>query len=102
MHWIRGYSLAEANQLLQAVRPCHPKLESIRAATCDIISGGSREPVTIVWRAGGSPKTVELAGLDIGWGGRLQLERRDGRWILERMLPVRLFCLFVRSDEVLN
>ncbi|GAQ77869.1 protein tyrosine phosphate [Klebsormidium nitens] len=87
MHWLRGFTLAEANARLQEVRPCHPKLESIRAATCDVISGGSKEPVTIVWRSGGVPKTVEVAGLDVGWGGRLQLERKDGRWILERLLP---------------
>jgi protein-tyrosine phosphatase len=38
MYWIRGYDLFEANSMLQSVRYCHPKLESIKAATADLVS----------------------------------------------------------------
>ncbi|XXG85352.1 hypothetical protein AAC387_Pa11g0446 [Persea americana] len=36
MYWVQGYTLNDANKLLQSKRPCFPKLESIKRATVDI------------------------------------------------------------------
>lgn len=53
MHWSRGLGLEEAYEQLYAVRHCHPKLEAIRAATCDLLFDRDLVPVTIaVYRKG--------------------------------------------------
>uniref|UniRef100_A0A7I4E3S4 Tyrosine specific protein phosphatases domain-containing protein n=1 Tax=Physcomitrium patens TaxID=3218 RepID=A0A7I4E3S4_PHYPA len=89
MYWLRGLSLKEANDRLQKVRRCHPKLESIKAATADLLTEGSKQVVDLKWEGG--PKHVEIAGLDVGWGQtRLPMEYRqsENQWILRRELPV--------------
>uniref|UniRef100_A0A7I4DZ91 AMP-activated protein kinase glycogen-binding domain-containing protein n=1 Tax=Physcomitrium patens TaxID=3218 RepID=A0A7I4DZ91_PHYPA len=71
------------------VRRCHPKLESIKAATADLLTEGSKQVVDLKWEGG--PKHVEIAGLDVGWGQtRLPMEYRqsENQWILRRELPV--------------
>ncbi|RWR91947.1 phosphoglucan phosphatase DSP4, amyloplastic isoform X1 [Cinnamomum micranthum f. kanehirae] len=88
MHWVQGYTLNDANKLLQSKRPCFPKLESIKRATADILIGLSKGLVTLTWK-GNNCSTVEISGLDIGWGQRIPLKFDDerGLWILERELP---------------
>lgn len=88
MYWLRGLSLKEANVLLQKVRRCHPKLDSIRAATADLLTDGEKQVVELRWWSG--PKHVEIAGLDVGWGQKLPLEYRqnENQWVLRREVPV--------------
>eukprot|EP00898_Chlorokybus_atmophyticus_P008759 jgi/Chlat1/8885/Chrsp92S00687 len=90
MNWLRGLSLAQSNELLQAVRPCNPRYEAIRRATADVLSGldADEEEVTLAWRRGGN--RVQVAGLDVGWGQRIDAEKEVGRgtmrWVVRRPL----------------
>eukprot|EP00271_Cylindrocystis_brebissonii_P010217 TRINITY_DN26343_c0_g1_i1.p1 TRINITY_DN26343_c0_g1~~TRINITY_DN26343_c0_g1_i1.p1 ORF type:complete len:425 (+),score=71.89 TRINITY_DN26343_c0_g1_i1:91-1365(+) len=90
MFWLRGFQLEEANETLQKVRRCSPKLQSIRAATCDLLSGGGMESVLLSWKNRGTSKSVEIAGLDVGWHNLVPLEHRvtENRWVLPRQLPI--------------
>ncbi|CAK0881845.1 unnamed protein product [Prorocentrum cordatum] len=89
MAWIDGTPLDAALAQLLAVRRCHPQVGMIRAATCDIIAGeegGLCEAEVGIDRPGAA--TVEVAGLDVGWGSRVQLEKAGGaRFVLRRRLP---------------
>ncbi|XP_068652044.1 phosphoglucan phosphatase DSP4, amyloplastic isoform X2 [Aristolochia californica] len=87
MFWILGYKLSEANQLLQSKRACFPKLEAIKSATADIITGLEKSFVSLTWE-GDSFSSVEVSGLDIGWGQKIPLtfDEEKGLWILEREL----------------
>ncbi|KAL2651423.1 hypothetical protein R1flu_019551 [Riccia fluitans] len=88
MYWILGYDLSEANAMLQKVRTCHPKLDSIKAATADLLTGNSKEKVKLAWMRGAN-NSVEVAGLDVGWYERVAFTKgSDGNWYLERELPV--------------
>jgi len=89
MYWLRGISLKEANVLLQKVRRCHPKLESIRAATADLLTEGSRQEIELKWS--GEAESVEIAGLDVGWGAEripMEYDESEKQWILKRKVPV--------------
>ncbi|GMH10223.1 hypothetical protein Nepgr_012064 [Nepenthes gracilis] len=88
MFWIQGYKLDEAHRLLQSKRSCFPKLDAIKSATADILAGLTKKPVTLKW-SGDSSSTVEISGLDIGWGQRLMMKFDEGQglWILGRELP---------------
>eukprot|EP00250_Pteridium_aquilinum_P010526 c19452_g1_i1 orf=166-1335(+) len=89
MYWLLGYELLEANELLLSVRPCFPKLESIRNATCDLLTGGSRETIELKWPAVDC-QSVEISGLDVGWGQMLPLtfQPKKNCWTLSRELLV--------------
>ncbi|XP_066308965.1 phosphoglucan phosphatase DSP4, amyloplastic-like [Miscanthus floridulus] len=67
MFWILGYSLNEGHQLLQSKRDCFLKLEVIKLATADILTGLSKNIITLKWEDDGC-SSVEISGLDIGWG----------------------------------
>ncbi|KAJ6836687.1 phosphoglucan phosphatase DSP4, amyloplastic isoform X2 [Iris pallida] len=88
MFWIQGYNLGEAHKLLQSKRPCFPKLEAIKNATADILTGLSKTRIKLMW-GGENCSSVEVSGLDIGWGQRIPLrfDEEQGSWILERDLP---------------
>eukprot|EP01018_Ginkgo_biloba_P020526 Gb_33565 [translate_table: standard] len=88
MFWVRGYKLSEANKLLMSVRPSFPKLEAIKSATVDMLTGGSKQLITLQWPKG-ICSSVEVSGLDIGWGQRMPLtyDREQGCWLLQRELP---------------
>lgn len=88
MFWILGYSLNEGHRLLQSKRACFPKLEAIKLATADILTGLSKNTITLKWEADGS-SSVEISGLDIGWGQRIPLtyDEEKGAWFLEKELP---------------
>eukprot|EP00899_Mesostigma_viride_P014936 jgi/Mesvir1/23443/Mv22298-RA.1 len=90
MMMMRGLTLKEANEKLQAVRPCGPKLDAIRWATVDmLLPRSSSTEVTLSWSRGVS-ETCELSGLDVGWGPRVPLGRNLARerYELTRALPV--------------
>ncbi|CAJ1976644.1 unnamed protein product [Sphenostylis stenocarpa] len=88
MFWVLGYKLYEAHTLLQSKRECFPKLDTIKSATVDILTGHSKKSVTLSWEDSNC-SSVEIAGLDIGWGQRIPLDFDDkaGLWYLERELP---------------
>jgi len=84
MFWMRGFDLTEAYNLLMEKRPCHPKLEAIRAATCDILFESSRTPCEILVSRFGTCSSIQVSGLDVGWGQFLDLGYDPAR---------RAFCL---------
>ncbi|KAK4367099.1 hypothetical protein RND71_014979 [Anisodus tanguticus] len=88
MFWVQGYKLNEAFNLLMSKRSCFPKLDSIKSATADILAGLRKMHVTLTWH-GDDCSTVEISGLDIGWGQRipLQFDKEKGLWTLQRDLP---------------
>uniref|UniRef100_A0A0D9VNE9 Dual specificity protein phosphatase 4 n=1 Tax=Leersia perrieri TaxID=77586 RepID=A0A0D9VNE9_9ORYZ len=88
MFWILGYSLNEGHQLLQSKRACFPKLEAIKLATADILTGVSKNSITLKWESDNC-SSVEISGLDIGWGQIIPLayNKEKGAWFLERELP---------------
>ncbi|KAL0322191.1 UNVERIFIED_CONTAM: Phosphoglucan phosphatase DSP4, amyloplastic [Sesamum calycinum] len=79
-------------------RSCFPKLDAIKSATADIVStrfsrplmltGLKKKPVTFKWRSVDC-STVEISGLDVGWGQRIPLsyDKDQGFWFLHRELP---------------
>ncbi|KAL4621613.1 hypothetical protein ACB092_06G241600 [Castanea dentata] len=87
MFWVQGYKLIEAHNLLQSKRSCFPKLDAIKSAAADILTGLRKKVVTLTWK---NPdcSTLEISGLDIGWGQRipLQFDEEQGLWILRREL----------------
>ncbi|MCO5579773.1 hypothetical protein L7F22_033635 [Adiantum nelumboides] len=89
MYWLLGYELLKANEMLLSVRPCFPKLEAIRNATCDLLTGGAREMIPFKWPDDDCQK-VEISGLDVGWGQMLPLTFVSGEkyWRLNRELLV--------------
>ncbi|CAA3010173.1 phosphoglucan phosphatase DSP4, amyloplastic [Olea europaea subsp. europaea] len=88
MFWVQGYKLSEAHNLLMSKRSCFPKLDAIKSATVDILTGLNKKPVTLTWN-GIDCSTVEISGLDVGWGQRIPLkyDEEQGIWILHRELP---------------
>ncbi|KAK7343930.1 hypothetical protein VNO77_13062 [Canavalia gladiata] len=88
MFWVLGYKFNEAHRLLQSKRTCCPKLDAIKSATADILTGFSKKPITLSWEDSNC-STVEISGLDIGWGQRMPLDFDDkqGSWFLKRELP---------------
>ncbi|KAF3576919.1 hypothetical protein DY000_02032927 [Brassica cretica] len=87
MFWVQGYKLMEAHRLLMSKRTCSPNLDAIRNATIDIV-GLKKKIVTLTLKDKGF-STVEVSGLDIGWGQRipLTLDKGTGLWSLKRELP---------------
>ena len=87
MYWVLGYGLMEAHGILTSKRPCHPKLESIRLATCDMLLGSATTKVKIGIRAPVSAREVLVAGLDMGWDRTVSCVKENDRFVLERDLP---------------
>ncbi|KAF8397780.1 hypothetical protein HHK36_016702 [Tetracentron sinense] len=87
MFWVQGYKFSEAHSLLQCKRSCFPKLDGIKSATADIVTGLAKKLVTLAWD-GYNCSSVEISGLDIGWWQRIPLKfvEEQGSWILEREL----------------
>lgn len=102
-YWVDGVGIEDAREELLKVRACHPQMDAIRAATCDLLAGGEggTRPVKIAVTQPGASK-VEIAGLDVGWGNRLQLAPGGaaGLFTLDReLLPgAYTFKLVVDGD----
>lgn len=47
MYWLRGWDLDEAFATLTGERTCSPRVEAIRAATCDLLLDVEPIPVTL-------------------------------------------------------
>ncbi|GAV64721.1 DSPc domain-containing protein [Cephalotus follicularis] len=88
MFWVQGYKLSDAHKLLLNKRHCFPKLDAIKSATVDILTGLRKKLVNLTWKDSGC-STVEISGLDIGWGQRIPLtfNEEQGTWVLKRELP---------------
>ncbi|XP_019193961.1 PREDICTED: phosphoglucan phosphatase DSP4, amyloplastic-like [Ipomoea nil] len=88
MFWVQGYKLSEAYDLLLSKRSCCPKLDAIKSATADILTGLKKKSIILTWY-GDDCSTVEISGLDIGWGQGLPLKFDEyrGLWILRKELP---------------
>ncbi|CAD6252570.1 unnamed protein product [Miscanthus lutarioriparius] len=89
MFWILGYSLNEGHQLLQSKRACFPKLEAIKLATADILTGLSKNTITLKWEDDGC-SSVEISGLDISWGSFSVVYILDQVRALENEMVLRL------------
>ncbi|KAI5578391.1 hypothetical protein BDE02_08G025300 [Populus trichocarpa] len=89
MFWFQGYKLSDACDLLLSKRSCFPNLDAIKNSTADILTGLRKKLVTLKWKDD-KCRTVEISGLDIGWGQRipLELDEEQGFWILKRELLV--------------
>ncbi|CAH1438086.1 unnamed protein product [Lactuca virosa] len=87
MFWVQGYKLNDALSLLLSKRKCFPNVDAIKSATADILTGLKTRSVTLTWN-GDNCSSVEIAGLDVGWGQRIPLkyEEKNGSWILHRDL----------------
>eukprot|EP00913_Durusdinium_trenchii_P009725 g9137.t1 len=81
--------LDEAYRQLYQVRRCHPQLQMVRAAVCDLLSGsmGSGRLTISIKRP--EAKKVEIAGLDVGWHERIPLvkDSTTGEFVLDRETP---------------
>jgi len=48
MYWYRDFTLEDAFEKLRAVRPCNPRLQAVRQATCDtLFDNGTLSSATI-------------------------------------------------------
>jgi len=99
MYWVLGMDLLEAHRTLTSLRPCHPKLDSIRQATVDVLGGHTKSLATVSFGPVGTARVVQIAGLDVGWGAALDLQpsaARPGRLELRReLLPGRYPYKFI-------
>jgi hypothetical protein len=73
MYWLRGWDLQAAYDHLTSTRACSPRVEAVRAATADLLTGSGPVPVTISLARRGTAKVVQVAGLDVGWHQRVDL-----------------------------
>eukprot|EP01024_Parvocaulis_polyphysoides_P054847 TRINITY_DN555_c2_g1_i1.p1 TRINITY_DN555_c2_g1~~TRINITY_DN555_c2_g1_i1.p1 ORF type:complete len:380 (+),score=35.01 TRINITY_DN555_c2_g1_i1:114-1253(+) len=74
MTWIRGYDLMDAYNLIRELRPCNPNVSALRNATVDLVLGMITQPVTIRLFNTGNYKSVQIIGLDVGWGCKIDLD----------------------------
>jgi Glycogen recognition site of AMP-activated protein kinase/Dual specificity phosphatase, catalytic domain len=89
MWWIKGIPLDEAYALLTGIRPCKPKADAIREAAVDMLYGKGPLPVTLTLHRRGTAQSVQVAGLDVGWGQSVPLEpsKKFKNLSVERNLP---------------
>ncbi|KAF8072853.1 DSP4 [Scenedesmus sp. PABB004] len=83
MYWLRGWQLPEALQALTSVRTCSPRIESIRAATADLLTDSKPMDVTVGIRRRGTATKAQVAGLDVGWHTLLDLRENPDTHRLE-------------------
>ena len=99
MYWALGMDLLEAHRTLTTLRPCHPKLDSIRQATADVLGAHEKCIATVSFGPRGAAQSVQVAGLDVGWGEALELKpshHTPGRLELRReLLPGRYPYKFI-------
>jgi hypothetical protein len=101
MHWLRGWHLQEAYEHLTGTRTCSPRIEAIRAATADLLTGTGPIPITLSLQRRGTAKSVQIAGLDVGWHQRIDLAEHPVTKRLEvtrELLPGSYPFKFVIDD----
>ncbi|KAK6933471.1 AMP-activated protein kinase, glycogen-binding domain [Dillenia turbinata] len=100
MFWVQGYKLGLAHDLLQSKRSCFPKIDAIKSATADILTGLRKKLVTFKWK-GDNCSSIGISGLDIGWDQKILLEydKYQDLWVLERELPEGRFEYKYIVDE---
>ncbi|KAJ9531202.1 hypothetical protein QJQ45_006636 [Haematococcus lacustris] len=91
MNWIRGMQLDHAYSMLTSMRRCGPKasIEAIRSATSDLLLGTDPVETTIAVHRFGQAKSIQVAGLDVGWHAPLPMEKETKppfRFVLHRKL----------------
>ncbi|CAE7295817.1 DSP4 [Symbiodinium pilosum] len=89
MFMIEGMDLDDAYAHLYKSRRCHPQLNMVRAAACDLLGGGlGSGKLKLSWTLP-EAKCVEVAGLDIGWHERVPMVKNatTGEFVLERDTP---------------
>ncbi|GBF90184.1 phosphoglucan phosphatase [Raphidocelis subcapitata] len=102
MYWLRGWELQAAYDHLTSTRTCSPRIEAVRAATADLLTGSGPVPVTISLMRRGTAKVAQVAGLDVGWHQRIDLAENPKTKRLEvtrELLPGSYPFKFV-IDEV--
>ncbi|KAH7852893.1 hypothetical protein Vadar_030612 [Vaccinium darrowii] len=72
---------AKVLEFLKSKRSCFPKLDAIKSATADILTGLKRKLVTLTWECK-TCSNVEVSGLDIGWGQNVRNAAIDGDCVL--------------------
>eukprot|EP00884_Botryococcus_braunii_P007724 jgi/Botrbrau1/16953/Bobra.49_2s0017.1 len=90
LYWCRGVPLKEAHAAFVETRPCNPRVAAIREATRDILfSRGRTAPVRIQLYRSMCAESLQVAGLDVGWGEKVDLKKdlEGGCWRTERELP---------------
>nr|GEX98340.1 phosphoglucan phosphatase DSP4, amyloplastic [Tanacetum cinerariifolium] len=90
MFWVLGYKLNNAVSLILRNRKCYLNVDAIKSATADILTGLKKRPITLTWN-GENCSTVEVSGLDIGWGQEGRYEYKyivDGEWMTNTNEPV--------------
>eukprot|EP00892_Ulva_mutabilis_P010884 jgi/Ulvmu1/8168/UM040_0065.1 len=87
MWWVHGLPLDPTFDELRSKRWCSPAISAIRQAAADMLYGGTRQRVLIRKKGTSNSSEVFIAGLDVGWGGRLPLEKEFGdTWSVQREL----------------
>jgi len=89
MFLIEGMDLDEAYAELYKSRRCDPQLQMVRAAACDMLSGDMGSGHLHIAIKKPKAKTVEIAGLDVGWHERIPLvkDAKTGDFVLDRETP---------------
>ena len=94
MWWFKGIPLDEAYDHLTSLRPCKPRVESIREAALDLLFNSEPIDVKISLKRRDIATDLRVAGLDVGWGQTVPLATnnpsRSGmspRAWLKRKLP---------------
>eukprot|EP00775_Hariotina_reticulata_P010276 gene10276-10435_t len=62
MYWLRGWQLPAALEKLTSIRACSPRVESIRAATADLLTDSKPVDYAIAFRRRGTAKHIMVAG----------------------------------------
>jgi hypothetical protein len=72
MAWLRGWQLDDAYTHVTTERRCSPRIESLRAATVDMLL--QLRPIDVaITHPRGSWGEVRVAGLDVGWNDSFPL-----------------------------
>lgn len=102
MYWLRGLDLNDAYNHLRSLRYCSPRIEAIRAATADLLLGLDAIPVTVSVLRRGTAQSIQVAGLDVGWHTKLDLQPDAGTRkmsITRQLMPGRYPFKFIVDDR---
>ena len=103
MWWFKGIPLDEAYDHLTSLRPCKPRVESIKEAALDLLFNNEPIEVKISLKRRDSATDVRVAGLDVGWGQTVPLATRNPShsgmspraWLKRRLPPGKFQFKFI-------